>query len=155
EATASGHAIRLDVFIKNLVIDFYRDFLPVDDDVVRVPLVVADGSTEKLDDVIQTSGFDRIAVRLIDLHLMADRRKALFEKLRVKIEPRVAAGSRQAVGLEFEVFELLVGKQVRALRRKNDLAVFDLPHRPFAGLPAGEVLAVEEADPPVGKWLFL
>ncbi len=123
-----------------------------DDDLVEEPFaVLVGGVVHHVLDVVEAAGLFAIGVSGVDLGFEAFVRPVGFLKRGVEVDAAVGFGEGLDLGLEVEVFEVVIvdGAFVEEVGRTfavdDDHAVFNLERlRIGADLPAVEGLAVEE-----------
>jgi hypothetical protein len=161
------HAIAIGVVGFNvvghhLVVDLHDDALPLDDDVHRVPLVVLGGGlVDDVGNAVETAGFLGVGVAIVDLDLVPLRGPSLPFVLGVEVETRVGLRLGHHLDLPLEVLEvplvhLTSVEEVAAVSFDDEFPILDGEGLGIlGGLPAFEVLAIEDANPAFFLFLLL
>ena len=158
KGTGRKFSATFDVFGRLGVIDNYfsvdgdRNLFSIHHHLFGEPCVVLRWSDKIFDYIVKASSAHRIALRVIDLRLVAIIGPSLGLKLCVEIDSRICFWLRHHFGLEVKVFELNrffgIGanvKKMAAFALCNDLAIDDRPaFRPFIHFPSGEALSVKD-----------
>src|ERR1039458_10094662 len=140
---------RLVVLEELLAINQHRDHVALHDDLLRPPFAVHRRGARDVDQRVEATGLDPVAVGVIDLALEAAFRPALGLVFRMEVNAAIGVGFGHHIDLEVEVLEgFLVAdiEQVAGLAARYKGPILDLPNVlvHLGWFSAVEGLAIEE-----------